>query len=119
MRSQLPSTTGNVKLGQLLETYLDEVARDSSISLGKFVSLADLFTEFPRDSDDGVYRAIDTFLKVLLLLLLTFQQNNAPASQCCVILDEFFTMFQQEVRSRASFEKSQKQNQIRLKAILG
>jgi hypothetical protein len=64
IRSQLPPTTLNFKLGQLLEIYLEEVARDSTISLGKFIALADLFAEFPRDSDDGIYRAIDTFLRV-------------------------------------------------------
>lgn len=57
----------NFKLGQLLETYLEEVAKDSSISLGKFITLADLFAEFPRNSDDGIYRAIDTFLRVIFV----------------------------------------------------
>lgn len=44
--------------------YLGEVARDSTISLGKFITLADLVTEFPRDSDDGIYKVIDTYLRV-------------------------------------------------------
>lgn len=65
-RSQLPSTTANLKVAQLLETYLEEIAKDSSISLEKFINLAELFTEFPRDSDDSIYRAIDGFLRVLL-----------------------------------------------------
>jgi hypothetical protein len=77
IRSQLPPTMSNYKLGQLLETYLEEVARDSSISLGKFITLADLFTEFPRDLDDGIYRAIDTFLRVMLV---TNQPSCVPVS---------------------------------------
>ena len=61
---QLPPTTANLKVAQLLETYLEEIAKDSSIPLEKFITLAELFTEFPRDSDDSIYRAIDGFLKV-------------------------------------------------------
>ncbi|XP_024374724.1 root phototropism protein 3 [Physcomitrium patens] len=62
-RFQLPLTTMNFKVAQLLETYLEEVAKDSSIPLGRFISLADLVAEFPRDSDDALYKAIDTFLR--------------------------------------------------------
>ncbi|KAG0590398.1 hypothetical protein KC19_1G096700 [Ceratodon purpureus] len=62
-RFQLPPTTANFKVAQLLETYLDEISKDSSIPLEKFIMLAELFTEFPRDSDDSIYRAIDGFLR--------------------------------------------------------
>lgn len=65
-RSQLPPTSSNLRVAEILETYLEEVAKDSSIPLGKFVALADLFIEFPRESDDCVYIAIDTFLRVLI-----------------------------------------------------
>lgn len=67
-RFQLPPTTANFKVAQLLETYLDEISKDSSIPLEKFIMLAELFTEFPRDSDDSIYRAIDGFLRVQLLI---------------------------------------------------
>ena len=63
-RPQLPPTLSNLKVAHLLKTFLEEVARDSSIPVGKFVALADLFVDFPRESDDCVYKAIDTFLKV-------------------------------------------------------
>lgn len=66
-KSQLSNTTANRKVAQLLETYLEEVAKDSSIPLGKFIVLAELFTEFPRDSDDSLYRAIDAFFRVMPL----------------------------------------------------
>lgn len=67
-RSQLPPTTANFKVAQLLETYLDEIAKDSTIFLEKFITLLELFTEFPRDSDDSIYRAIDGFLRVQFLI---------------------------------------------------
>lgn len=67
-KSQLPPRTANFKVAQLLETYLEEIAKDSSIALEKFITLAELLTEFPRDSDDSIYRAIDGFLRVLFLI---------------------------------------------------
>lgn len=68
-RPQLPPTSANLKVSQVLEVYLEEVAKDPSIPLGKFVALADLFIEFPRVSDDCVYSAIDTFLRVLTYII--------------------------------------------------
>lgn len=68
-KSQLPNTTANLKVAQLLETYLEEVGKDSSIPLGKFMALAELFTQFPRESDDSIYRAIDAFLRVMPLTI--------------------------------------------------
>lgn len=67
---QLPPTSTNLVVAQLLESYLEEVAKDSSIPLGKFVAFSELFIEFPRESDDCVYRSIDTFLRVLTLYTL-------------------------------------------------
>lgn len=64
-RPQLPATSSNLRVARILETFLEEVAKKSSIPVGKFVAIADLFIEFPRESDDCVYRAVDTFLKVL------------------------------------------------------
>jgi len=63
-KTLLPPTTANFKVAQLLETYLEEVAKDSTINFGQFMKLAELFTEFPRDSDDSIYRAIDGFFRV-------------------------------------------------------
>lgn len=63
-KPQLPASTSNVKVARLLEVYLEEVSKNSSIPLAKFAALADLYTEFPRDSDDSIYRSIDSFLRV-------------------------------------------------------
>jgi hypothetical protein len=64
-RPQLPPTSSNLKVAHLLESFLEAVAKDSSIPLGKFVALAELFVDLPRVSDDCVYQAIDTFLRVI------------------------------------------------------
>lgn len=55
---------GNVS--KLLDNYLAEVARDPNLSVTKFQVLAELLPENTRTCDDGLYRAIDIFLKVFL-----------------------------------------------------
>lgn len=51
-------------VGQLMERYLAEIASDHNLPISKFVSLAELIPEQARFSEDGMYRAIDVFLKV-------------------------------------------------------
>ncbi len=53
-----------MKVAKLVESYLAEVARDKKLPLSKFQALAEALPEFMRISDDGLYRAIDTYLKV-------------------------------------------------------
>lgn len=79
-QSQLPNTNANLKVAQLLETYLEEVGKDSSIPLGKFMALAELFTKFPRESDDSIYRAIDAFLRVMPLTIAFLAYETRGAS---------------------------------------
>lgn len=52
------------KVAKLFDAYLVEVARDPNLSLARFQSLASALPEFSRASDDGLYRAVDTYLKV-------------------------------------------------------
>ena len=51
-------------VSKLMDSYLAEVARDSKLPLDKFHSLAEAVPVSARVSDDGLYRAIDTYLKV-------------------------------------------------------
>ncbi|KAI4347211.1 hypothetical protein L6164_008043 [Bauhinia variegata] len=51
------------KISRLLENYLAEIARDPNLSIIKFQVLAELLPENARSCDDGIYRAIDTYLK--------------------------------------------------------
>uniref|UniRef100_A0A2P2M5B5 Uncharacterized protein MANES_12G110000 n=2 Tax=Rhizophora mucronata TaxID=61149 RepID=A0A2P2M5B5_RHIMU len=51
------------RVAKLVEGYLAEISKDPNLHLSKFVSLADLVSSFPRPSHDGLYRAIDMYIK--------------------------------------------------------
>ncbi|KAL8200545.1 hypothetical protein R6Q57_011884 [Mikania cordata] len=50
------------KVGKLMESYLAEIASDGNLSLSKFINLAEHIPN-QRVSDDGMYKAIDIYLK--------------------------------------------------------
>ncbi|KAM7526891.1 hypothetical protein LguiA_016793 [Lonicera macranthoides] len=50
-------------VANLVDSYLAEVAPDVNLKLMKFESLAALIPEYARPVDDGIYRAIDIYLK--------------------------------------------------------
>ncbi|XP_031253446.1 BTB/POZ domain-containing protein NPY5-like [Pistacia vera] len=52
-----------VKVAKLVDGYLAEVAQDPNLPITKFVNLAEIVSSFPRLSHDGLYRAIDMYLK--------------------------------------------------------
>ncbi|KAH7867234.1 hypothetical protein Vadar_030728 [Vaccinium darrowii] len=52
-----------VKVAKLVDSYLPEAAVDSNLSLPEFTALAGALPGHARSIDDGLYRAIDTFLK--------------------------------------------------------
>jgi hypothetical protein len=51
-------------VGKLMENYLAEIASDRNLSVSRFNSLAELIPEQSRVTEDGMYRAIDIYLKV-------------------------------------------------------
>lgn len=51
-------------VANLIDGYLAEVAPDVNLKLPKFQSLAAAIPDFARPLDDGIYRAIDIYLKV-------------------------------------------------------
>ncbi|XP_061355530.1 root phototropism protein 3-like [Gastrolobium bilobum] len=51
------------RVARLVDSYLTEVSRDRNLSLTKFQVLAETLPESARTSDDGLYRAIDSYLK--------------------------------------------------------
>ncbi|XP_040378731.1 BTB/POZ domain-containing protein At1g03010 [Oryza brachyantha] len=53
-----------VKASKLLDSYLAEIALDSNLLPSKFISLAELLPDHARLVTDGLYRAVDIFLKV-------------------------------------------------------
>ncbi|XVE93187.1 hypothetical protein REPUB_Repub01dG0168700 [Reevesia pubescens] len=54
-----------MRVARLVDSYLTEVSRDRNLSLTKFQVLAEALPESARTCDDGLYRAIDSYLKVL------------------------------------------------------
>lgn len=58
------SDSSKDKVAKLVDAYLAEIARDSGLPISKFVNLAELVSSFPRETHDGLYRAIDMYLKV-------------------------------------------------------
>ena len=54
----------NINVSKLLDNYLAEVAQDPNLSITKFQVLAELLPENARTCHDGLYRAIDIYLKV-------------------------------------------------------
>ncbi|XP_043713593.1 BTB/POZ domain-containing protein SR1IP1 [Telopea speciosissima] len=58
-----PSTSDMEWVGKLMESYLAELAPDRNLSVSRFISLAELIPEQARITDDGMYRAIDIYLK--------------------------------------------------------
>lgn len=63
-QQQLQQQTENINISKLLDSYLAEIARDPNLSVTKFQVLAELLPENARMCHDGLYRAIDTYLKV-------------------------------------------------------
>ncbi|XP_027179362.1 BTB/POZ domain-containing protein SR1IP1-like [Coffea eugenioides] len=59
----LSPSTDMERVGRLMENYLAEIASDRNLSVSKFVGLAELLPERSRITEDGMYRAIDIYLK--------------------------------------------------------
>ncbi|KAL2539778.1 BTB/POZ domain-containing protein [Abeliophyllum distichum] len=57
------SFTPMTMVANLVDSYLAEVAPDVNLKLPKFLSLAAVIPEYARALDDGIYRAIDIYLK--------------------------------------------------------
>ncbi|PWA75177.1 BTB/POZ-like protein [Artemisia annua] len=58
------SEASKLMVAKLVDAYLSEIAKDPNLPLGMFVDLADMVSGASRTSHDGLYRAIDTYLKV-------------------------------------------------------
>lgn len=60
-----PSLTPMTMVAKLVDAYLGEVASDVNLKFPKFQALAAAIPSYARPSDDGIYRAIDIYLKVI------------------------------------------------------
>ncbi|XP_050216603.1 BTB/POZ domain-containing protein NPY1 [Mercurialis annua] len=52
-----------LSVGKLIDGYLSEIASDPYVTLASFIDLAQSIPESARLTHDGVYKAIDTYLK--------------------------------------------------------
>ncbi|KAE9463796.1 hypothetical protein C3L33_04323, partial [Rhododendron williamsianum] len=59
-----PSQSALFKVSKLVDTYLAEIAPDANLKLNKFIAIADTLPGHARTLHDGLYRAIDIYLKV-------------------------------------------------------
>ncbi|CAM8926677.1 unnamed protein product [Rhodiola kirilowii] len=61
--SEVISEASKLMVGKLIDEYLAEISKDQFLQVSKFVELAEMLSDFPRPSHDGLYKAIDTYLK--------------------------------------------------------
>ncbi|KAL3827859.1 hypothetical protein ACJIZ3_016661 [Penstemon smallii] len=59
-----PKQSSIIKVSKLLDNYLAEVALDANLTPSKFIALSELLPDHARMINDGLYRAVDIFLKV-------------------------------------------------------
>ncbi|KAK8641131.1 hypothetical protein V6N13_010560 [Hibiscus sabdariffa] len=52
-----------LSVGKLIDRYLEEIARDPNLSLASFIDLSQSIPKFARPVHDGLYKAIDIYLK--------------------------------------------------------
>ncbi|KAF9613100.1 hypothetical protein IFM89_005579 [Coptis chinensis] len=70
------SNTSKLTVAKLVDGYLPEIARDPNLPLSKFIDLAEMVSGFSRPSHDGLYRAIDMFLKLTTVACMHAVQNE-------------------------------------------
>ncbi|XP_075490138.1 BTB/POZ domain-containing protein At5g48800 isoform X2 [Primulina tabacum] len=58
-----PSQTTLCKVSKLVDNYLAEIAPDANLKLNKFIAVAETLPTHARTFHDGLYRAIDVYLK--------------------------------------------------------
>ncbi|XP_068651717.1 root phototropism protein 3-like [Aristolochia californica] len=63
LNEAIKSGAAVVKVAKLVDCYLAEAALDANLTLTSFLALADALPIHARATDDGLYRAVDTYLK--------------------------------------------------------
>ncbi|XP_063944243.1 BTB/POZ domain-containing protein At1g30440 isoform X2 [Daucus carota subsp. sativus] len=76
-----PSLIPITVVAKLIDGYLAEVAPDNNLKLPKFKALAAAVPDYARPLDDGLYRAIDIYLKAHSWLA------DADKEELCMLID--------------------------------
>lgn len=63
--------TSMTMVAKLVDGYLAEVASDVNLKIQKFQALGALIPDYARPSDDGIYRALDVYLKVSVCIIFS------------------------------------------------
>ncbi|KAK9165966.1 hypothetical protein Scep_001157 [Stephania cephalantha] len=58
------SDSTKLTVAKVIDGYLAEIAKDPNLPLSKFTDLAEMTSGFARPTHDGLYRAIDMYLKM-------------------------------------------------------
>ncbi|XP_057811049.1 BTB/POZ domain-containing protein At1g67900-like [Salvia miltiorrhiza] len=80
-RSSSASHSSKLKVAKLVDGYLQEIARDAGLPMSKFIAIAEAIPGFARLNHDGLYKAIDVYLKVHPEL------SKSERKRLCRILD--------------------------------
>ncbi|RWW78211.1 hypothetical protein BHE74_00013575 [Ensete ventricosum] len=75
-RSRPIRTSSKTKVAELLDGYLAEVSRDRNLPLAKFKVLAQALPESARTCDDDLYRAVDSYFKVIARTLMAVLESD-------------------------------------------
>ncbi|XP_050261421.1 BTB/POZ domain-containing protein NPY2-like isoform X1 [Quercus robur] len=57
------SDASKLMVAKLIDGYLAEISKDANLTLSNFVDLAEMVSDISRPAHDGLYRAIDMYLK--------------------------------------------------------
>lgn len=77
-----PAQSPIMLVAKLLDAYLAEIAPDVNLKPSKFQSLAEALPDYSRTLDDGLYRAIDIYLKAHPWLLEAERERICKIMNC-------------------------------------
>ncbi|XP_039031450.1 BTB/POZ domain-containing protein At5g48800-like [Hibiscus syriacus] len=89
-----PSQSSLFKVSKLVDNYLAEIAADANLKLAKFMAIAETLPTHARMIHDGLYRAIDIYLKAHQGL------PDANKKELCKLID--FQKLSQEAGAHAA-----------------
>ncbi|KAM7270742.1 hypothetical protein ACFE04_029956 [Oxalis oulophora] len=89
-----PSQTALFKVAKLVDNYLAEIAPDVNLKLAKFIVVAESLPAHARTVHDGLYRAIDIYLKAQQSL------SESDKKRLCKLID--FQKLSQEAGAHAA-----------------
>ncbi|TYH11173.1 hypothetical protein ES288_A07G236900v1 [Gossypium darwinii] len=92
-----PSQSALLKVSKLVDDYLAEIALDVNLKLSKFMAIAEALPAHSRTIHDGLYRAIDIYLKTHKGIL------DADKKKLCKLID--FQKLSQEAGAHAALNE--------------